>query len=315
MKIWTLTDGKIGDHVQCAGVASALDGDVENKTINPSAPFEWFAPFGPIDPRHAPGATNSPIAPPFPNILIASGRRAIPYARAIKHESGGKTFVILLKDPRVRARFADLIWAPFHDQRKGENVFATLTSPHGLGPSLQLARLNPAPELAVLQKPILGVVLGGVGGAARYDERVAADFAANVKAAASSFASVAVTPSRRTPGFLLNAVRDAVAGYQSFVWDGAGKNPYGDILANADALIVTADSHNMMSEAMATGTGVYAYRPPQLASKLAWFLDELEKKGVVRPFERRADIFESSQTDATQAIVDEVRRRLALTGR
>lgn len=310
MKIWILTDGKIGDCVQCAGVAALLGADVEDKTVTLRPPFEWLAPFGPIDPRQSPGAANSPIAPPFPDIAIASGRRAIAYARVIKRESGGATFVVLLKDPRIRARFADLIWAPQHDRRAGDNVFSTLTSPHGLGPSLDAARNAPAPEIAALAKPVLGVVLGGVGGSARYDAHVAADLAAKVAMAASSFASVAVTPSRRTPDYLLGAVRDALSDCEAFVWSGAGKNPYRDILAAADALIVTGDSHNMVSEALATGRGVYAYRPPQLAPKLAWFLDEMEKAGAVRAFKGSAGIFENAPIDTTQAIADEVRRRL-----
>ena len=181
MKIWTLTDGKIGDRVQCAGVATALGGEIENKTVAMRPPFEWFAPIGPIDPRQSPEAANSPIAPPYPDVVIASGRRAIAYARVIKRRSGGATFVVLLKDPRIRARFADLIWAPLHDRRTGPNVFSTLTSPHGLGPLLDHARAAPVPQIAGLHKPMLGVVLGGVGGGARYDARSAADLAAKIK--------------------------------------------------------------------------------------------------------------------------------------
>ena len=106
-------------------------------------------------------------------------------------------------------------------------------------------------------------------------------------------------------------MRDAVSGRDAFVWNGEGGNPYKDILANSDALIVTGDSHNMVSEALAAGCSVYAYRPPQMAPKLAWFLDELEKNGALCTFNGSAGIFETPQIDATQAIVDEVRRRLA----
>lgn len=313
--VWIISDGKIGDIVQCRAVASDLSSRFEERRVAPRAPWVWMAPWGPIDPRDAAGNPQSAIAPPFPDVAVVSGRRAIPYAREVKRASGGKTLLVFLKNPRTAFSEADVIWAPSHDRLDGENIFSTLTSPHGLAPLLDVARRDPAPEIAVLPKPILGVVLGGVGGGARYDQKVAADLAAKVKSAASSFESVAVTPSRRTPGFLLNAVRDALSGCKAFVWNGAGENPYKDILANADALIVTADSHNMMSEALATGTGVYAYRPPQLASKLAWFLSELEKKGAVRPFDGRADIFPNAPINATDEIVEEIQQRLALTGR
>ena len=276
--VWIISDGKIGDDVQCRAVAAGLSPTFEQRTVAPRAPWVWAAPWGPIDPRDAPSNPSSPIASPFPDVVVASGRRAIPYARAVKRVSGGRTLLVFLKNPRTAFSDADVIWAPAHDRLDGANVLSTLTSPHGLGPRLEEAREAPTQEIASLASPMLGVVLGGTGGGAQYDRSVAADLAEKIKCAAAPFASIAVTPSRRTPEYLLGAVRDALAGSDAFVWDGDGNNPYMDILANADALVVTADSHNMMSEALATGAGVYAYRPPKLAPKLAWFLSELESK-------------------------------------
>lgn len=310
MTIWILTDGKIGDRVQCAGVAAGLDRRVTEKTVRPRPPFEWLAPFGPVDPRDAPDRAGSTIAPPFPDILIASGRRAIPYARAVKRESGGATFVVLLKDPRTSARFADLIWAPRHDRREGANVFATLTSPHGLGLKIADAAVNPAQEIASLPKPMLGVVLGGPSGGARYDAASADALAAHIISAMKDFASLAVTPSRRTPPVFIDALRTALGSAASFFWDGKGENPYTDILGNAASLIVAADSHNMMSEAAATGVGVYAWRPIGLVQKLDWFVQEMERAGRVRAFEGGATPFDAAPFDATEEIVAEIRRRL-----
>jgi len=310
--VWIISDGKIGDDVQCRAVAERLSSTFKQRIVAPRAPWVWAAPWGPIDPRDAPANPSSPIGPPFPDVVIASGRRAIPYARAVKRASGGRTLVVFLKNPRAAFSDADVIWAPAHDRLEGANVFSTLTSPHGLGPRLEEAKGAPAPEIAALGKPMLGVVLGGTGGGARYDRSVAVDLAVKVKSAAAFFASVAVTPSRRTPDYLLSAVREALTGCNAFVWDGAGDNPYIDILARADALVVTADSHNMMSEALATGAGVYAYRPPQLAPKLSWFLNELESKGTVRPFTGEAQAFSTEPVNATDEIVNDIRRRLAL---
>ena len=308
--IWTLTDGKIGDRVQCAGVAVGLGGDIADKIVRPKPPFEWLAPFGPIAPSDSPASAESVIAPPFPEILIASGRRAIPYARAVKRKSGGATFVVLLKDPRTRARFADLIWAPLHDRRAGKNVFATLTSPHGLAAKIADAAIHPAPEIAALPKPILGVVLGGPSGGALYDASAAASLAAQVQKAAGAFASLAITPSRRTPPDFVDALRTALGGVASFFWNGEGENPYTDILGNAASLIVAADSHNMMSEAAATGAGIYAWRPVGLAQKLDWFVTEMERLGRVRAFESGAMPFDAASMDATEEIIAEIRRRL-----
>ena len=309
--IWVLTDGKIGDDVQCLAVAAALAPAFEKRVIAPRPPFEWLAPWGPIDPRDAPSRAASPIAPPFPDVLIASGRRSIPYARAVKRASGGRTFVVIMKDPRIAPRHADLIWAPKHDRLEGENVVTTLTSPHGLAARLSGARVNPAPAIARLQGPMLGVALGGPSGGTRYDVVAATDLAQKILAAKKNFASLAITPSRRTPASVVQTIAKAVAGPGVFIWDGEGNNPYIDILANAKALIVTADSHNMMSEAVATGTGVYSWRPPGLTKKLSWFVDELEELGAVRALDGDVASFAGAPIDATNEIAAEIKRRVA----
>ncbi len=310
LSLWVLTDGKIGDDVQCLAVAAALATDFEKRVIAPRWPWHWLAPWGPMDPYDAPHKQASPIAPPYPDLLIASGRRAIPYARAVKRASGGKTFVVIMKDPRIATRHADLIWAPAHDRLTGANVFSTLTSPHGLAAKIAEARGNSAQAIAKLPRPMLGVVLGGPSGGAHFNARATADLTQKILNAKKDFASLAVIASRRTPAGLLRTIGEAVAGPDVMVWDGAGDNPYIDILANASALIVTADSHNMMSEAVATGAAIYAWRPPGLVRKLAWFVDQLEALGAVRPLDGNVKTFAAAPIDATAEIVAEIKRQM-----
>jgi uncharacterized protein len=73
---WVLTDGKAGDEAQCLGVAERLGLMAEPRHVKPRPPWVWLMPRGPIDPAEAPDRPGSPIAPPFPDICIASGRRA-----------------------------------------------------------------------------------------------------------------------------------------------------------------------------------------------------------------------------------------------
>lgn len=308
--VWVLTDGKIGDDVQCLAVAAALTKSFDKKVIAPRAPWSWLAPWGPIDPRDSRNSPESPIAGKPPNVVIASGRRTIPYARAIKAASDGQTLVVILKDPRAGRKMADFIWVPAHDRLRGDNVYSTLTSPHHITRELGSAQCNPA--IADLPRPLLGVVLGGPSGGARYGTAEAAELAANLQNAAKDFASLAITPSRRTPKTFLQSLRRGLSQKNLFFWDGTGANPYLDILSSADTLIVAADSHNMMSEAMATGTGIYAYRPPGLAAKMGWFVNELEKSGAVRGFDGEIQPFNFAAVDATQDIVAEIKKRLRL---
>ena len=311
LRVWVLTDGKIGDDVQCLAIAGGLAAKFEKRTINPRVFWAWMAPWGPIDPRDRPSAKGSPLAPPFPDVLVVSGRRAIPYARKVKRASGGKTFVAIMKDPRISPRGVDMIWTPKHDKLVGDKILSTLTSPHQLTGKIKVARENPSPQIAALKKPMLGVVLGGPSGGAKYDLQTCQDLVQKIEAARKGFASIAITPSRRTPPEFMAAIDSALKAPDVFVWGGKGHNPYVDILAQSKALIVAGDSHNMVSESVSSQTGVYVWRPPGMAKKLAWFLDELEELAAVRPFNGEAKPYLSAPIDATGEIVKEIKVRLA----
>ena len=308
--MWVLTDGKIGDDVQCLAVAAALAPGFEKRVVAPRAPWSWLLPWGPIDPRERAGEETSPIRGAAPDVVIASGRRAIAYARAVKSMSGGKSLVVILKDPRVGRANADVIWAPMHDRLESDNAFSTLTSPHHVSAGLVEARTNPGAFIKDAAAPMLGVVLGGPSGGAQYGAAEAKDLAVLLEKVRAPFQSLAITPSRRTPPEFMQALSMHLSGDNLYCWDGKGDNPYLDILARSDALIVAADSHNMMSEALAAGVGIYAYRPPGLAVKMGWFVDQLEAKGVARPLGDAVDVFSIEPVDATPAIVAEIKSRL-----
>ncbi len=86
---WVLTNGMAGFESQVLGVAEALGLAPEMKRVSSAPPFKWMAPWGPAQP-------NETVAPPWPDLLIASGRQSIPYARMIGRKSGGRTFTVIL---------------------------------------------------------------------------------------------------------------------------------------------------------------------------------------------------------------------------
>ncbi|NJL08158.1 MAG: nucleoside-diphosphate sugar epimerase, partial [Methylacidiphilales bacterium] len=160
--VWILTDGKAGDEGQCLGVAAALGVEPQIRRVRPRAPWVWLGPFAPVPPADRPDRPESPIAPPFPDLIIASGRRAAPYVQAVKQASGGHTFTVILKDPRRGRRAADFLWVPAHDRLRGKNVLVTLTSPHRVSAvALAAERAAPRPEIAALPGPRVAVLIGG----------------------------------------------------------------------------------------------------------------------------------------------------------
>jgi mitochondrial fission protein ELM1 len=61
--------------------------------------------------------------------------------------------------------------------------------------------------------------------------------------------------------------------------DGDGANPYPGMLGWADAIVVTPDSVNMLSEAAATGAPVHTLVTASLPDKLARFHAALRERG------------------------------------
>ena len=301
-RVLLLGSGRIGHEVNARGVVAALGWPHETRTVAPRFPYARLAPWGPVDPRDpaAHGAS--------PDIVIASGRVTVPYARAWARRGA---FTVFLQDPRWARREIDLIWVPEHDSLRGPNVISTLTSPHPFSPArLAAARAAPDPRLAALPAPRCALALGGPGGAQRFTPADCAALADAVRAIRAQGFSIMATPSRRTPPELAQAVRAAVG--PGFFWDGSGDNPYPAMLALADALLVTGDSANMVGEAVATGAPVHVFAPKGgRAGKLARFIDALVARGAARRWSGRLETFTYPPLDSSGEIAAEIARRFA----
>ncbi|WP_370631438.1 mitochondrial fission ELM1 family protein [Methylosinus sp. Sm6] len=175
--------------------------------IAPRRLIAALAPFGPIDPREA-----SLVAPPFPDLVIACGRRTIPYLRHVKRASGGAAFTVYVNKPATGQGTADLIVAPRHDGSSGADVLTPLTPPNRLTPQLLAqARAAPDPRVGALSGPVAGLLVGGDSRHFRFSERDVAELAAAARGLLDEGWSVAATLSRRTPARLAAALRQRFA--------------------------------------------------------------------------------------------------------
>jgi hypothetical protein len=273
-----LTDGRAGHEAQTLGLAEALGLTPEIRPVAPRGPYAWLAPYGPPDPRDG-----SAFAAPYPDIAMAAGRRALPALRRLKRLSGGRVFTVYVNAPALVWNAADLIVAPRHDRLSGANIVAPLTPPNRIAPGrLAAARAAPDPRIATLPRPRVAILVGGADGVLEDLDHIAATLL-------SAGWGVMATPSRRTPPQIASALRAALAAPGGFCWDGAGENPYFSILANADRIVVTGDSVNMVGEAVATGVPVHVIEPFTLRRKIRAYLAGLEDAGAIRlwrgPFE------------------------------
>jgi mitochondrial fission protein ELM1 len=250
------------------------------------------------------------VAQPLPGLLIACGGAG---ARIAAARRAGGVRAVAIQDPRMDLQKFDLVFAARHDGISGPNVFTTRTALH----RVTLARLAAEaaawrPAFALLRRPLVAVLLGGANGRYRFGPAEARHLAGQLAGIARAGAGLAITPSRRTAPECLAILRDAVAPFDAFIWDGAGDNPYFGMLALADAVIVTADSVSMVSEAVATDAPVFLVRLPGKSARIGAFMDMILADGRVRHFEGRLDLWDTAPMDDTPAAGAALRSLLGL---
>ncbi len=254
MVAWALTTGEAGMRSQARGLAQAVASQVKEFTAPRQGPRAWLAYVLGL------GLVPPGWGPPWPDLVVSCGRRAAPFARAIKRASGGRTLAVHVQDPRAHRGAFDLIVAMDHDRlAAGPRVMKIATALHDITKDrLVEAKQSWAPRLAPLGRPLIGVAVGGDLRGRPFRMEDAERLVRSLKDhQARSGGGLAITPSRRTPPAVRARLMAAFAeDPHAFVWDLEGENPYAGILALADRLVVTTDSVSMVSEAVATGKPV-----------------------------------------------------------
>jgi len=316
MRCWVLTDGKPGMENQCLGLAEALGLDPDVKRVTPRFPWRLLPSHLWFHALQAPGPGGDRLSPPWPDLLIATGRQTVALSIAIKRLRGDKIFTVQIQNPVINARKFDLVATPRHDRLTGENVIVTEGALH----RITLERLTSESEifkdrLSGLGQPRIAVLIGGSNGQyrmTRQSTELLADGLAGL--ARDHGAGLMVTASRRTGAENEAVLRDRLAGLSAEIWDGSGANPYFGYLGLADAIIVTGDSVSMVSEACATGKPVYVFDLEGGSDKFRRFHENLRERGFTRPFQGRLDDWEYTPLQDTARVADEIRRRIATRG-
>jgi mitochondrial fission protein ELM1 len=286
-RVWVLADERPGNANQALGVAEALGWPFEVKELH----FGRLArlPNLMLGPSLAglTDASRAALAPPWPDLVIAAGRRSAPVARWLKERHPG-AFLAQLMWPGS-ARGLDLIAVPQHDRaRAAPNLIRTLGAPH----RITAARLRQAGEAfaamhAGLPRPWIACL---VGGSSRHGRFAAAD-AARLAREAIAFAqvpggSLLVVASRRTGAACEQALANGLSGSPHVLhrWSRSGGDAYLGVLGTADAILVSGDSASMCTEACATGRPVFLWRAGmRIPAKLERLHDRLEREGHLRP--------------------------------
>jgi uncharacterized protein len=313
---WIVTDGSVGMEAQGVAVAEAVGLPYTLKRVRVAGPLRLLPArlqiYLPPARLLAAVASNEPLTAPWPRLVISIGRRSVPIALAIKRAAGA--FGLHIQNPKVPAQHFDLIAAPVHDGFTGKNVINTFGAVH----SVTQARLEEgassfAAAIAPLPHPRLAVLLGGESQAFSFPPEHAAAFGASLAALArGSGGSLLVTPSRRTLPGSVQALSAAIADVPHILWDGSSANPYHAFLALADAIVVTEDSVNMVTEAAGTGKPVYVQRLKGNSRRLGRFHELMQERGATRPFQGKLEMWSYAPINDTELVASAIRKALGL---
>jgi mitochondrial fission protein ELM1 len=300
---------------QAMGLAEAVGFEIVNKTIRPGFPWRylparlWPSGIQGISPR------SEKIDGPPPDLVISCGRHAVGPALWLKRTHGDKCFLVHVQHPRAKVDRFDLIVAPDHDGLSGPNVVPISGSLHGVTEAKladAAARFGPRFEKAA--HPLIAVLIGGNNSVYTLDDKSVDRLIDGLThISAMHGANLLVTMSRRTGEPAGAKLRAGLGGIAAEIWDGTGENPYHAYLALADAIVVTCDSVNMISEACSTGKPVYIV--PLSGgenSKFAEFHNALVTAGKARFFDGRLDSWSYAPLDDTARAADEVRHRMGI---
>lgn len=291
--IWVLADDRAGNRAQCLGVADRLGTAYITKEIRYNA---WARLPNLLRGASLLGldrASTKALKAPWPDVVISAGRRTAPVARWIKRRNP-QTALVHLMWPDAAPDGFDCIVLPSHDKAHGDqpNILRVLGAPHRITPTVleaaagqwreRLEHLPPAARIAVL-----------VGGSTKDSAFTDADYhrlgGLAKTLATGAHGSILLTTSRRTgkagEKILLGHI-DKIPNH-SHCWGnpGSGENPYLGYLALADAIIVTADSIAMCSEACSTHKPVFIYQPMTLSAKHSRFVNTLIATGYAYPLD------------------------------
>ncbi len=337
---WIITEGMIGTQNQCLGVAEALSVEAQIKTISLNQPWKTFTPWLGFEQKFT---FKEPLNPPWPDLVIASGRKAVAASRYIKKKSNGKTFTVQIQDPKCNPKDFDLVAVPHHDSLRSDNLIVTDGAPNRITPEkLQRAKEEFSDLFTALPSPRTAVLIGGNSRTHKMTPTIMQQLVEQLK---KLDGGLMITASRRTGEDNLKLLQDGLkdnkyspslregseeglksdlnnkskhphlnpppqGGGNIFIWDGIGKNPYHAMLAWADHILVTSDSVSMISDAATTGKPTQIINLEGQSKRFDRFHNHMEEIGATRPFKGNLEHFKYAPIDDADKIAKAIKEAM-----
>lgn len=339
-RVWVLDDPRVGTANQALGIAERLGVPFRRIPMswNPwTAHLAGLVPGGSLAGLRQPtrgiaaelarqtAGVSLPAAraadgqPPRPDLVISAGRRSGAVALWMKSQFGCRLVHCMSPGLGGLLRMAqfDLLVTPEHDRpQPAPNVLPVLGAPHRLSPLLlRQARIAWQERLAHLPRPRVALLVGGPVRGSDMAPAMAHALGKQVaRLTASRGGAVLATTSRRTGREATEALAAGLgpALHLIYRWGEPGENPYHGFLASADAIVVTADSVSMISEACASTAAVYVAAAELGGPRHRRFAEALYQSGHARPLGNTVARWARPPLDEAGRVAAEIRRRFAI---
>ncbi len=291
--VWVIIDDIAGNANQAIAIAKALDEKYEIKKLKYN--FLGFLPnllkFSNLMGINL--KLSDKIEPPFPDIVISSGRKTAPVSSYIKKYKPN-TFTIHIMNPDLPYKDFDLVLLPNHDKKiDSEKILYTIGAPGFLDKDEILQSIdNFSQKNKNIESPKIVLFIGGKTKKGDYSDN---DYDELFKSFGKIKASLLVSTSRRTNFKSIDEkLRQLDKKYYLYDWHNNKNqfNPYKAFLGMGDYFVVTGDSVSIISDCLSTGKPVYVFRKDKvLTTKHIKFLDYLAKRGYIQYISEAVESF------------------------
>lgn len=258
-RIWVIAGNRKGDVAQVYALAEELGLPFETRRLRYNWRF-WLRGkyMGASVVSVERELREKTLVPPWPDLILLVGKRAVPVARWVQEQSGGRTRLVLVGHPRVAPETFDLIYTT-----------RQYLTPDALSVRLQpvaMSRYRRPPDvtdeerswLGSLPRPHFLLMLGGDTRHWKMRPNYIAEVAAKLAyRAGRAGGSLIVVRSARTSDEILDEIERQLEGAKCewrVVRHDFPRFPV--LLDDADLLFPTADSISMVSESVITGKPV-----------------------------------------------------------
>lgn len=265
--VWLILSDKTGDNAQLMALAGALPWPCRIRRIVVRKPYVLGKPRVLASLHHVDPVRSDPLEPPWPDLVIAIGRRMSMVALWIQEQAGGHARIVLIGAPkRLTDRFDLTVVSEQYRQADRPNLMRITYPLQQIDEAAVAAEADARRgEFERLPRPLMAVLVGGSTKAVRFDAAVADRLARDVaELARQEQGTLFVTTSRRTPPAVVEALEHGLpAGAILYKWTADGhENPYRALLGLADRFVVTSDSLSMLMEIARLGRPLAIYPLP-----------------------------------------------------